>query len=104
MDAAFRLGPAAPPAVARHSRRAATEAGRAGTNDYIHPDELTRAMTEEQRNRRDAKKADLARLKEQFQKLGIEPAPMKPDDFAKFVRGQIDFYKKIVARAGITPQ
>jgi tripartite-type tricarboxylate transporter receptor subunit TctC len=43
-------------------------------------------------------------VKEQFQKLGIEPAPMKPDDFAKFVRGQIDFYKKIVARAGITPQ
>ncbi len=43
-------------------------------------------------------------VKEQFQKLGIEPAPMKPDDFAKFVRGQIDFYKKIVTRAGITPQ
>ena len=29
---------------------------------------------------------------------------MKPDDFGKFVRGQIDFYKKIVARAGIQPQ
>jgi len=43
-------------------------------------------------------------VKEQFQKLGIEPAPMKPDDFGKFVRGQIDFYKKIVARAGIQPQ
>jgi tripartite-type tricarboxylate transporter receptor subunit TctC len=43
-------------------------------------------------------------VKEQFQKLGIEPAPMKPEDFAKFVRSQIDFYKKIVARAGITPQ
>jgi tripartite-type tricarboxylate transporter receptor subunit TctC len=43
-------------------------------------------------------------VKEQFQKLGIEPAPMKPDDFGKFVRSQIDFYKKIVARAGIQPQ
>ena len=43
-------------------------------------------------------------VKEQFQKLGIEPAPMKPEDFAKFVRGQIEFYKKIVARAGIQPQ
>ena len=43
-------------------------------------------------------------VKEQFTKLGIEPAPMKPDDFAKFVRSQIDFYKKIVARAGVQPQ
>ena len=43
-------------------------------------------------------------VKDQFQKLGIEPAPMKPDDFGKFVRSQIDFYKKIVARAGIQPQ
>jgi tripartite-type tricarboxylate transporter receptor subunit TctC len=43
-------------------------------------------------------------VKEQFAKLGIEPAPMKTDDFAKFVRGQMDFYKKIVARAGIEPQ
>jgi len=43
-------------------------------------------------------------VKEQFAKLGIEPAPMKTDDFGKFVRSQIDFYKKIVARAGIEPQ
>ena len=43
-------------------------------------------------------------VKEQFQKLGIEPAPMKPEDFQKFVRSQMDFYKKIVARAGIQPQ
>ena len=43
-------------------------------------------------------------VKEQFAKLGIEPAPMKTEDFSKFVRGQIDFYKKIVARAGIEPQ
>jgi tripartite-type tricarboxylate transporter receptor subunit TctC len=43
-------------------------------------------------------------VKEQFAKLGIEPAPMKPDDFAKFVRSQVDFYKKIVARAGVQPQ
>ena len=43
-------------------------------------------------------------VKEQCQKLGIEPAPMKPDDFSKFVRSQMDFYRKIVARAGIQPQ
>jgi tripartite-type tricarboxylate transporter receptor subunit TctC len=44
------------------------------------------------------------RVKEQFAKLGIEPAPMKREDFAKFVRSQVDFYKKIVARAGVQPQ
>jgi tripartite-type tricarboxylate transporter receptor subunit TctC len=43
-------------------------------------------------------------VKEQFQQLGIEPAPMKPDDFAKFVRSQMDLYRKIAARAGIQPQ
>ena len=43
-------------------------------------------------------------VKEQFAKLGIEPAPMKTDDFGKFVRAQMDFFKKIVARAGIEPQ
>jgi tripartite-type tricarboxylate transporter receptor subunit TctC len=43
-------------------------------------------------------------VKEQFQKLGIEPAPMKPEEFSKFVRSQMDFYRKIVARAGIEPQ
>src|SRR3954471_2241063 len=35
-------------------------------------------------------------VKEQFQKLGIQPAPMKTDEFAKFVRSEIDVYKKIV--------
>jgi len=43
-------------------------------------------------------------VKEQFTKLGIEPAPMKPDEFAKFVRSQMDFYKKIVTVAGVEPQ
>jgi tripartite-type tricarboxylate transporter receptor subunit TctC len=43
-------------------------------------------------------------VKEQFGKLGIEAAPMKPDDFSKFVRSQMDFYKKIAARAGLQPQ
>jgi tripartite-type tricarboxylate transporter receptor subunit TctC len=43
-------------------------------------------------------------VKEQFSKLGIEPAPMKTEDFGKFVRSQMDFYKKIVSRAGIEPQ
>jgi hypothetical protein len=46
-----------------------TEAGRAGSNDYIHPDELARVMTEAQRKQRDTLKADLARLKDQYFKL-----------------------------------
>lgn len=43
-------------------------------------------------------------VKEQFAKLGIEPAPMKTDEFGKFVREQIAFYKTIVAAAGIPQQ
>ena len=43
-------------------------------------------------------------VKEQFTKLGIEPAPMKPDEFAKFVRSEIDVYKKIVQAANIPQQ
>ena len=43
-------------------------------------------------------------VKEQFQKLGIQPAPMKTDEFAKFVRSEIDVYKKIVQHANIPPQ
>ena len=43
-------------------------------------------------------------VKEQFAKLGIEPAPMKTDDFSKFVRSQMDFYKKIVRAANVPQQ
>ena len=32
----------------------------------------------------------------QFAKLGIGPVPMKPDEFAKFVRDEISTYKRIV--------
>ena len=43
-------------------------------------------------------------VKEQFAKLGIEPAPMKTDEFAKFVRGQMVFFRKIVQAANIPQQ
>jgi tripartite-type tricarboxylate transporter receptor subunit TctC len=43
-------------------------------------------------------------VKEQFTKLGIEPAPMKPDEFARFVRNEIDVYKRIVQAANIPQQ
>ncbi len=42
-------------------------------------------------------------VREQFAKLGITPSPMKPDEFARFVRGQIETYRGIVKRADIQP-
>jgi tripartite-type tricarboxylate transporter receptor subunit TctC len=44
-----------------------------------------------------------AEVREQFAKLGITPAPMKPDEFARFVREQIDTYRRIVQQANIQP-
>ena len=43
-------------------------------------------------------------VKEQFAKLGIQPAPMKPEDFARFVRSEIEVYRKVVRAANIEPQ
>jgi tripartite-type tricarboxylate transporter receptor subunit TctC len=43
-------------------------------------------------------------VKAQFEKLGIQPAPMKTEDFAKFVRSEMDVYKKIVQYANIPQQ
>jgi tripartite-type tricarboxylate transporter receptor subunit TctC len=38
---------------------------------------------------------------EQFAKIGIDPLPMKPDEFARFVRDEIATYQRIVKQAGI---
>jgi len=43
-------------------------------------------------------------VKAQFAKLGIQPAPMKTEDFARFVRGEIEVYRRIVRAANIEPQ
>jgi len=43
-------------------------------------------------------------MREQFSKLGMQPAPMKPEEFARFVRSEIDVYKRIVQQAGNEPQ
>ena len=43
-------------------------------------------------------------VREQFARLGMEPSPMKPEEFARFVRGEIDVYRRIVKQAGIEPQ
>ena len=44
-----------------------------------------------------------AEVRDQFAKLGITPAPMKPEEFARFVRQQIDTYRTIVKQADIQP-
>jgi tripartite-type tricarboxylate transporter receptor subunit TctC len=43
-------------------------------------------------------------VREQFGKLGIQPAPMKLEEFASFVRSEIGVYRKIVQQAKIEPQ
>jgi tripartite-type tricarboxylate transporter receptor subunit TctC len=43
-------------------------------------------------------------VKAQFTKLGIEPAPMKADEFGRFVRSEMDVYRKIVRAANIPQQ
>ena len=43
-------------------------------------------------------------VREQFAKLGILPAPMKSDEFARFVRSEIEVYRRVVKQAGIQPQ
>ncbi|MSQ54792.1 MAG: tripartite tricarboxylate transporter substrate binding protein [Betaproteobacteria bacterium] len=43
-------------------------------------------------------------VREQFAKLGILPAPMKPDEFARFVRSEIEVYRRVVKQANIQPQ
>jgi tripartite-type tricarboxylate transporter receptor subunit TctC len=45
-----------------------------------------------------------AEVREQFAKLGILPAPMKPEEFGRFVREQIVIYRGIVKEAGIPQQ
>jgi tripartite-type tricarboxylate transporter receptor subunit TctC len=43
-------------------------------------------------------------MREQFARLGMQPAPMKSEEFARFVRAEIDVYKRIVKQAGIAQQ
>jgi tripartite-type tricarboxylate transporter receptor subunit TctC len=43
-------------------------------------------------------------MREQFTKLGLQPSPMKPEEFATFVRTEIGVYKRIVEQAGIERQ
>jgi tripartite-type tricarboxylate transporter receptor subunit TctC len=43
-------------------------------------------------------------VREQFSKLGIQPTPMKLEEFARFVRSEMAVYRKIVQHAKIEPQ
>ncbi len=43
-------------------------------------------------------------VREQFGRIGIAPGPMKPDEFAKFVREQMVVFRNIAKQANIQPQ
>jgi tripartite-type tricarboxylate transporter receptor subunit TctC len=43
-------------------------------------------------------------VREQFAKLGIQSSPMKPEEFARFVRSEMAVYKRIVEQANIQQQ
>ena len=43
-------------------------------------------------------------VREQFAKLGLQAAPMKPDEFGRFVREEIAVYRKIVQQAKVPQQ
>jgi len=43
-------------------------------------------------------------VREQFGRIGISTSPMKPDEFARFVREQMVTFRKIATDAGIQPQ
>lgn len=43
-------------------------------------------------------------VREQFGRIGIAPQPMKPEEFAKFVREQMVVFRRIATEAQIQPQ
>ncbi|MFM9888441.1 MAG: tripartite tricarboxylate transporter substrate binding protein [Burkholderiales bacterium] len=51
-----------------------------------------------------ARSVAAADVREQFSKLGMEPAPMSPEAFAKYVRAEIAINQRIVADGGIERQ
>jgi tripartite-type tricarboxylate transporter receptor subunit TctC len=46
----------------------------------------------------------VAEVREQLSKLGVDPMGMMPEEFAKFVREQIAVYQRIVKDAGVQQQ
>ena len=46
----------------------------------------------------------VAEVREQLSKLGVDPVGMSPEEFAKFVREQIAVYQRIVKEAGVQQQ
>ena len=45
-----------------------------------------------------------SQVRGQFARLGMQPSPMKPEEFGRFVRSEIEVYRKIVQQANIQPQ
>jgi tripartite-type tricarboxylate transporter receptor subunit TctC len=46
----------------------------------------------------------VAEVREQLAKLGVDPVSMAPEEFARFVREQIAVYQRIVKEAGVQQQ
>ena len=43
-------------------------------------------------------------VKEQIAEVGAEPIPMRPDEFAAFIRSEIAKWAKVVAESGAKAQ
>jgi tripartite-type tricarboxylate transporter receptor subunit TctC len=39
-------------------------------------------------------------MKQRLDKLGADPAPMSPEDFAKYVRAEVEKWAKVVKASG----
>ena len=73
--------------------------GRAGVNAWLerqHPREIVANLNAEV-NRVLA----LPDTKDRFQKAGVEPTGGSPEDFARFIRGEVDKWGKVVRDASI---
>jgi tripartite-type tricarboxylate transporter receptor subunit TctC len=78
------------------ARNAATVSGTAGSaNAPAVVEKLNTQVASIMRN---------AEVIEQFGKLGISPRPLKPEEFARFVRSEITTYQRIVKQADIQLQ
>jgi tripartite-type tricarboxylate transporter receptor subunit TctC len=78
------------------ARNAATVSGTAGSaNAPAVVEKLNTQVASIMRN---------AEVIDQFGKLGISPRPLKPEEFARFVRSEITAYQRIVKQADIQLQ
>ena len=88
-------------------RTVSTEAGRAGTNDYIHPDELLKAMTPAQRDERASLVTEQQRLKQRSailngQNMAYIGQFTKPEPVYLLRRGDVMQRQEVVTPGAIS--